>query len=347
MRTKLLVGLFASVLVVPACGGSPAAEDDSSAGAVVAADAVALESAHYGELDLVVRDNAVSGHYFSSVGDPSHGGATCEFTFSGPISTVQAPDGTTVQSATISAVDGSDKVAGKLTALSAGHGDVKKAKVQLKLAEDLGGCMRSSPMLSTGGVDFSGDAKMEADVVGYRSIAAERAYFSDAPNAAPGKAYVVRGQTVTAIAAEAQGFVKARFVGKKTTTGFLKSGDLAPLASAASGAKAIPVGKYDREGWSLWILGPCSDKNVLNSPDSRPDTPVAIGDLGEDNHTMSAPEGDACGTYKLSLVDASHVKVEWAGTGGTIDREIGDGCRGADGIYALDASQKLTATKCE
>lgn len=349
MSTRHILGILAAIVLVPACSGSAAEEDDSSSGAVVASDAVALESGHYGALDLVVRNGAVSGHYFSAVGDPNQGGATCEFTLSGSVATTQTPDGSTVETASITAVDGYEKVAGQLTALTAGHGDIKKAKVQLKLGGDLGGCMRASPMLATAPTSFDGSTAMEADVVGYRSIASERAYFSDSPTAPHGKAFVIRGQTVTAIAAEAQGFVKARFVGaKKTTTGFLKSSDLAPLQTAAApGEKAIPVGKYDRDGWSLWILGPCSDKNVFNSPDSRPDTPVAIGDLGDDNHTMSAPEGDVCGQYKLSVVDATHVKVEWIGSGGSIDREIGDGCRGGDGVYALDASQKLTATKCE
>jgi hypothetical protein len=227
MKAWTWLGLVLAI-ATPACGGSQGASDgaddgEESEGAVVAGDAVALASAHYDAIDLVVKDGKVSGRFSDFVGDPARGGATCEFTFAGAIEA-----GGDAEHAKIIATDGWDSTAGELRAIAAIAGDVHSGKIALHLDSLLNACSRVAPVLEDpDGLTAGGVSKMEPDVLGYRSVSAERAHFYDAPDAEPRSAYLVKGDTAIVIGAEAQGFVKARFKAATTTTGLLALADLA------------------------------------------------------------------------------------------------------------------------
>ena len=172
MKTLNLGGM--AMVLIAGCGGlSDADSADLSQEAEVVSSP--LESGHYGDvLDVVVTDGTISGRFKDSVGDPLHGGASCEFTFSGKLGTGKSM---------ISVVDGYSHVAGTLSVKA--NAKPGKPGVVLRLNADPSACSRAAPvLLETSGVSFELTRKMDAGVAGYRSVSAEKAFFYDAPGKA-------------------------------------------------------------------------------------------------------------------------------------------------------------------
>ena len=112
-----------------------------------------------------------------------------------------------------------DRIKGSLTALAPG-------KVRVALPTEHGGC---------GNVWHFADASQPADFelqgaarpwIAVRVLKAAKAYFSPAPGAPHGKAYIVQDDGVGVRAAQS-GWVQADFVGEtRTSSGWLKESDL-------------------------------------------------------------------------------------------------------------------------
>lgn len=210
------VGSLALSLVV-GCASTPAEEGATQEGAATGASAKLTSGVYDSELQIVVKGTQIQGSYFSSVGDPEHGGAQCYFTMAGWIENVGGVD-----HAHVTAVDGYGATGGEIIAQPNGG-------VTFKTPGSLSACMRTSPMLQEG---FSLDTKapISAAILGFRSVQAEKTFFYDRAGGAPRAAYVMSGDTVQVTGAEQNGFLPVQFVpyfGGATTKGFLKTSDLA------------------------------------------------------------------------------------------------------------------------
>jgi len=337
MMIKLGFGAVAVLAVgavgaVAGCSGS-AGSSDQTEGASSAASSFA--SGHYDVLDLVVAGGKISGHFRDSVGDPEHGGASCEFTFAG-----DAPAAGT-KSANIVAVDGFGSVNGALSIHPAAGG---KPGLVLHLDADPNACSRAAPMLmDAAGTQFDLTSKMESDALGYRSVSADKAFFYDAPGKHPRSAFVLRGDTVVVTGPEANGFLPVKFVGTKTTTGLVKTSDLASAAAPNPTPTAIGAGKYINAalGAMLLVHGPCSTENFLSNAQGQD---VATGPLGADQHTLNSPEGDVCGAYSLTQTEDGVVMVSWnPDPTAHLSADIETGCKAIEGEYDLTVPGTLEA----
>ena len=328
------LGLAALALMAGAGCGGAAGSSDQTGEADSTASAVA--PGHYEGLDIVVAKGKISGHFFDSVGDPAHGGATCEFTIAGDL------PGVGVKTTKILAVDGFDSVPGELS-LRAGKGG--KPGLVLRLDGSMNACDRAAPMLQDpAGTPFDLSGKMEGDVQGYRSVSAAKAFFYDAPGKHPRSAFVLRGDTLIVTGPEAKGFVPVSYVGaKRTTKGFVKTADLASAAAPKAAPAAIGAGKYINAtlGATLLVHGPCSSQNFLSNATGND---VAFGALGPDKHTISAQEGDVCGSYALTSTSFDVVMVTWnRDPSAHLGAEIESGCKFIEGEYDLTVPGTLEA----
>lgn len=165
----------------------------------------------YGELRLGVDhvSHEVTGAYHSATGDDGHGHPqfTCAFTLRGAAGTD-----------TITALSGSDTISGKLIV----EGDA----ITLSLAENPGGCGNVQPFVEP--VRLTLDAAQPWTAV--RTIGADRAWFADAPDSAPRKVYVVKGDVVVVFEAKGKS-VRAAYTGAtgRVTSGWIPVADLTPL----------------------------------------------------------------------------------------------------------------------
>ena len=329
-----MVAAVGAVGALTGCSGSADAIDQSE-GAASAASTFA--SGHYEMLDLVVAGGKISGHFRDSVGDPEHGGASCEFTFEGDV----PAKGT--KSAPIVAVDGFGSVTGTVSLHPGAHG---KRGLVLKLDADPNACSRAAPMLmDAAGTQFDLTSKMENDSLGYRSVSADKAFFYDGPTKHARSAYVLRGDTVVVTGAEANGFLPVKFVGTKTTTGLVKTSDLASAAAPKPTPTAIGAGKYINAalGAMLLVHGPCSTENFLSNAQGQD---VASGPLGTDQHTLTSPEGDVCGAYSLTQTEAGVVMVTWSpDPTAHLSADIQTGCKSIEGEYDMTVPGTLEACK--
>jgi hypothetical protein len=98
-------------------------------------------------------------------------------------------------------------------------------KVRLVLPNDHGGCGNVWQFADPGEpADFA--MQTARPWISVRVVKATKAYFSPAPGAAHGKAYMVKGDGVGVLAAQ-PGWVQAEFVGeKRTSSGWLREADL-------------------------------------------------------------------------------------------------------------------------
>ena len=170
-----------------------------------------LKSGAYGELRLGVDpvSHEISGAYFSATGDDGKGNPqfTCAFTLrataaNGPVTVQSGPD--------------------RLTGTLAVDGDA----VTLTLPENPPGCGNVQPFIEPVRLTLTAAQPWTA----VRSIAADRAWFADAPDTAPRKVYVVKGDVVVVFEAKGKS-VRAAYTGAtgRTTTGWIPVADLAPL----------------------------------------------------------------------------------------------------------------------
>jgi hypothetical protein len=101
------------------------------------------------------------------------------------------------------------------------------ASVRIRLEQVPDGCGRVNPFLARGEGDTFRRDGPATDWIAVRFVAADRAYFHDAP--APDQqrsAYVVRGDVVT-VQTRRPGWVRATFHGSQgRTTGWIRAGDL-------------------------------------------------------------------------------------------------------------------------
>lgn len=228
MRSSSWLGSL--VILGLALGGCAAPADDAGTGAAAATagESLAFVSATYGDLQLVVNRGELRGSYFTSIGDPAHGGATCSFTFSGRASDHGV--------ASVTATDGYDHTQGALRVLPLKPGQVAPDLV-LTLTDSLNACSRiwgDRPMEIGDGERFA-----DMDAAGWAPVRVDKTYFYDAPGSAKRAAYVMKGDIVTILAAGndpivTKGFVHASFTNEagRTTTGYLSLSDLdAPWAA--------------------------------------------------------------------------------------------------------------------
>lgn len=218
MHLSSLLALVGSVglSVVVGCASAPGQEEGATQEGAATSAAKIQSGVYDGELTIVAKGAAVEGTYSAQIGDPAHGGATCSFTFAGFLETVGG-----VEHGQITATDGYDVVGGELVA-EAGGG------VHARLNNTLNACLRVAPVLSEEGVSYGGREAIAADVAGYRSVKADKAFFYDRAGGDPRAAYVITGDTVQITGPEQSGFYPARY---RATKGFLRSSDLqAPFA---------------------------------------------------------------------------------------------------------------------
>lgn len=209
MRTSALLGLVGVLGFSTLVGCAGAATDETEAQGGAATSVGVFANGTYDDtLSIVIKGTQVSGSYYSQIGDPARGGATCGFTFAGFV------DGERAQ---ITATDGFDVTGGEL--VSEGSG------VHIRLNSSPSACGRTSPNLATEGDTYGNRKALAADITGFRSVKrdVEKAFFHDRAGGAPRAAYVTMGDTVEITGAEQNGFIPARF---DKTKGFVKASDL-------------------------------------------------------------------------------------------------------------------------
>lgn len=299
MGSVALVGLALGAF---ACHGS--SDDEVSGTESKEVDGTtALVSGHYGELDLAVVDGKVSGSFSAKLGDPAKGGHVCTFTLGG---------GTDRGKIKVTAADGWDVVEGSLEAATV---EGKRGlRLHLDRLEDaMIACSITTPDLFKDGAVVALDSNLDAGILdagilGYRTVSAKKAWFYDAPGGKARAAYVVRGDTVVVTGAEQAGFLPVKYIGKKTTSGFVKTSTLAPTQSSAAKETPLEAGKFINfdNGAMLLLSGPCSTRNTLTAKTGKD---VAAGALG-DGHTMRSV-GSKCGGYNLTQASEGVIEVTW------------------------------------
>jgi hypothetical protein len=221
-----VVGLVGCAAPVDEGGGQSAAAQ--SGPSTDASEGRRIVTADYGEAQVVVHDGFVRGTFFSSMGDPGQGGATCRFTFAGRID--ELDDGS--EGSVVTATDGSATTIGRLRVTDAKGAGEAAPRLALELDEPPNACVRVN---GTRPMDLW-DAKPLnlPGVIGWAPVSADKSYFHDGPGTGKRAAFVVKGNVVTLKllangAVVDNGFVLAEYVNSagKKTTGFLSYAELA------------------------------------------------------------------------------------------------------------------------
>lgn len=180
-----------------------------------------LVGGHYDELTIAVSGGYVTGFLRDSIGDPAHGGATCEFTIAGKLGADQ-------RSTNVIVTDAYDSYEGKLMIRDANN-------IALSVPTLPNACSRmlqEDEFKKAEGYAFKWSGLADPANQGYRSVKADKAYFHDAANGPARKAYVVKGDTVIVTGGDAN-WVKVRFnpffEETQDTLGFIAGGDLVAL----------------------------------------------------------------------------------------------------------------------
>lgn len=329
MGSVALVGL---ALGAVACHG--ASDDEVSGTESKEVDGTAaLVSGHYGELDLAVVDGKVSGSFSAKLGDPAKGGHVCTFTLGG---------GTDRGKIKVTAADGWDVVEGSLEAATVEGKPGLRLHLD-RLEDTMIACSITTPDLFNDGVMVAFDSKLDASILGYRTVKAKTASFYDAPGGKPRAAYVVKGDTVVVTGAEQAGFLPVKYVGKKTTSGFVKTSELAPTQSSAAKALPLEAGKFVKfdTGAVLVLHGPCSENNELSMNGEK----VAVGPLG-DGHTLPVVEGSTCGGYNLTQARQGVIEVTWQpNSDANLTAEEKESCSAIEGNFEMTELGVVEACK--
>jgi hypothetical protein len=173
-----------------------------------------LKSGQYEELSLVVKDGHFSGKVESSVGDPSHGGATCTFVFSGTVHGDRSE---------LSTDDGYETGGGTLI--------LREGGVALQLSPIPNACSRTFPMddlTAEQGYLFTREGEGD-DALRYVAVHAERLPFHASANGPVRRAYVVRGDLLTVLPDSTKEWLHVSYVpmfGSRTTTGWVSAAEL-------------------------------------------------------------------------------------------------------------------------
>jgi hypothetical protein len=306
MRSSSLLGLVAVGLsVVVGCSSEPAEDAAATEGAASVGGKIQTGT-YEGELDLVVKGTAIEGSYFSQIGDPEHGGATCSFTIAGIIEVIGG-----VEHAHITATDAMSVTGGELIAKANGS-------LNFKLNTLPNACMRVSPML-TEGFDLGSRAAIStgADTQGFRSVKAEKAFFYDRAGGAPRAAYVVEYDRVVITGPEQSGFIPAKF---NNTKGFLKTADLmdthAPVLRDTIRA-AYDVAPNDGIDAGVEVVTAHGRDMFFNLTSVNKFGGQNIGDLQMEHAPIVGDTatwtGDGCTITFAFASDAKSVKVEQEG----------------------------------
>jgi hypothetical protein len=284
-----------ALLALTACGGSGEATDQGTGAATAEETLKILAGAYENGLQVAVHNGTVSGAFASSVGDVSHGGATCTFTFSGRIATTNGQE-----HANITAVDGFDSATGTIIASTEGA-------VKITLDHLPNACARVSPVLADkNGLELGRHGDLPKEILGFRTVKADKAFFHAAATPAHQASFVLRGDTVATVADEASGFVQAEFIGPKVTTkGFIQSSDLVPVDSRSAPAPGTDVsGKFvlheDDGGGTLTITSATADKFSFNLGFNAPGT-GNIGDIEGGTAERSGSSARFTGDFNCAI----------------------------------------------
>lgn len=239
---RVSIGLVSLSLFAVACA---APEEEGIANGAGAQSADASEGYHFtdavysdnsGRLQIVTHEGEVRGSFFTSVGDPANGGATCSFAFSGRI---DAAEGGAVDTdaAVITIVDGFETVSGTLYVTDKATGSSAGPTLKLEVESWPAGCSRLYS--SSRPLTFKDAKKRETDgAIGFAAVSADKAFFYDAPSRNKRSAYVIGGDVVTLKetngAVVVEGFAMAEYTNRegRKTSGFLSFDGLsAPWAT--------------------------------------------------------------------------------------------------------------------
>jgi hypothetical protein len=184
-------------------------------------DPTKLRAGQYEQLAIALHGSSVTGWVRDSVGDPAHGGATCEFIVMGTL-------GSDETSTDVKVTDGYDTIDGKLLL----KGDKSVALQMAQLPNACGRMFQQDEFAKEGGYAFKLGSLLAPEVQGFRTVKADKAYFHEAPDGPAGKAYIVKGDTVQIIGGDDK-FPQVDFTpwfeAHPDTVGFVDASDLVPL----------------------------------------------------------------------------------------------------------------------
>jgi len=180
-----------------------------------------LANGHYDNLTVAVNGGLVTGYLRDSIGDPAHGGATCEFSFAGKVSADQ-------RSTNVTVTDGYETLQGKLMIRD-------RDNIALSLPSLPNACSRmlqEDEFKKPEGYAFKWAGLANPKNQAYRTVAVDKAFFHDSPSAPARRAYVVKGDTVIVTGGDAS-FPEVRFnpylEENPDTLGFIAGSDLVAL----------------------------------------------------------------------------------------------------------------------
>jgi hypothetical protein len=180
-----------------------------------------LVAGHYENLAIAVSGGYVTGFLRDSIGDPAHGGATCEFTIAGKLGADQRTTNITI-------TDAYDTYQGKLMIRDANN-------IALSMPTLPNACSRmlqEDEFKKAEGYAFKWSGLADPERQGYRTVKADKAYFHDAANGPARRAYVLKGDTLIVTGGDAN-WVKVRFnpffEENPDTVGFVSGADLVAL----------------------------------------------------------------------------------------------------------------------
>ncbi|HEY8074235.1 MAG TPA: hypothetical protein VIF62_09000 [Labilithrix sp.] len=180
-------------------------------------DASKLRSGEYDNLSLSVAGGVVTGMLRDMIGDPAHGGATCELSISGKL-------GKDERSTDITVTDAYDSYPGKLLVRD-------EKNVAISVAHLPNACSRmyqEDEFAKPEGYAFKFGGLLDPSVQAFRTVKADKSFFHDTAGGPARKGYVVKGDTVFVTGGSAQ-WVQVRFVDYLSdveTTGFVAGSDL-------------------------------------------------------------------------------------------------------------------------
>jgi hypothetical protein len=204
-----------------ACDGMGAGVTAQGTYKLAGADPGKLAPGEYDTLEIAVDGDVVTGMLHDSVGDPTRGGATCEFTLAGRLGADQKSTDVTVS-------NGFETIKGKLLVPDSLH-------VALQLPSLPVACTRvvlESDFSKAGGNAFKWSGLLDPTITGYRTVNADKAYFHDEAGGPARKAYILKGQTIQVLEKSTAEWINARFTKSSTeaeTLGFVAGEDLVPL----------------------------------------------------------------------------------------------------------------------
>jgi hypothetical protein len=180
-----------------------------------------LVSGHYDNLAIAVSNGYVTGSLRDSIGDPSQGGATCEFTIAGKLGADQ-------RQTKVIVTDAYDTYEGTLMIRDADS-------IALSVPTLPNACSRmlqEDEFKKAEGYAFKWGGLADPERQGYRTVKADKAFFHDAPGSAARRAYVIKGDTVIVTGGDPS-WTKVRFnpffEDNADTLGYLAGADLVAL----------------------------------------------------------------------------------------------------------------------